>query len=136
MADNFTFKDNRPAVMSRLDQFVEKALTSAGMVLEANINPLIPVDTTALLISLKYEVDISKKTMYIGVNEPYAIYVEFGTGVFAENGGGRKTPWWYKDEDGNWHRTIGQKPSRYMRGGYENARADVEKVVRQIFKGF
>lgn len=132
----YTFKDNRPEVKARLDQFVEQALTMAGMTIEANINPLIPVDTTALLISLTYKVDMGKKEVAIGVNTAYAIYVEFGTGIHAERGGGRNTPWYYKKDDGTWVRTVGQRPQPYMRKGYENAKSDVEKLIRALFAKF
>lgn len=37
-------------------------------------------------------------TAIITVGAHYAIYVEYGTGIHAENGNGRKTPWVYYDE--------------------------------------
>ena len=46
----------------------------------------------------------------------YAPYVEFGTGIFAENRGGRQdVPWNYQDDEGNWHSTNGIKPSPFLR---------------------
>lgn len=38
----------------------------------------------------------------------YAPYVEYGTGLFAEDNNGRQdVPWHYQDEKGNWHTTSG-----------------------------
>ena len=41
----------------------------------------------------------------------YAPYVEYGTGIYAVNGDGRKTPWSYKNAKGKWVTTVGQKPN-------------------------
>jgi HK97 gp10 family phage protein len=45
----------------------------------------------------------------------YAPYVEFGTGLFAEEGGRKDVPWSYKDDKGQWHTTSGMKPQPYLR---------------------
>lgn len=52
----------------------------------------------------------------------YAVYQEFGTGRYAENGRGRKTPWTYYHPDFGFVTTVGNKPQPYMRPGYEAAR--------------
>lgn len=57
----------------------------------------------------------------------YAPYVEFGTGLFAEEGGRQEVPWSYKDDEGNWHSTSGMKPQPFLRPAlYEN----IEKIKR------
>lgn len=60
----------------------------------------------------------------------YAPYVEFGTGLFAEEGNGRKNvPWHYQDDKGEWHSTSGMHPHPFMRPAlYENR----EKIVRML----
>lgn len=47
-------------------------------------------------------------------DKEYAIYTHQGTGIYAENGDGRDTPWSYQDADGNWHTTLGQHPNPFM----------------------
>lgn len=60
----------------------------------------------------------------------YAPYVEFGTGLFAESGNGRKdVPWNYKDDEGNWHSTSGMKPQPYLRPALQDNR---EKIIRML----
>ena len=63
----------------------------------------------------------------------YAPYVEFGTGLFAEGGNGRKTPWTYEDEaTGERIFTRGQKPQPYLRPAfYENK----EKITQMLKEG-
>lgn len=63
----------------------------------------------------------------------YAPYVEFGTGLFAEGGNGRKdVPWNYKDDEGNWHSTSGMPPRPYMRPALNENR---EKIIRILKEG-
>lgn len=55
---------------------------------------LCPVDTGHLRQSIDAELVSDKKAIY-GSNEEYAPYIEFGTGIYAEDGNGRKTTWTY-----------------------------------------
>ena len=43
------------------------------------------------------------------------IYLEYGTGIFAEGGNGRQSPWVWKDKNGDYHYTHGIKPTHFMR---------------------
>jgi HK97 gp10 family phage protein len=61
----------------------------------------------------------------------YAPYVEFGTGLFAENGGRSDVPWSYKDEQGEWHSTSGMKPQPYMRPALDENREDIKKILAE-----
>lgn len=62
----------------------------------------------------------------------YAPYVEFGTGLFAENVGRTDVPWCYKDDEGEWHSTVGMKPQPFMRPAlYENR----ERITRLLKEG-
>lgn len=61
----------------------------------------------------------------------YAPYVEFGTGIYAEEKGRQDVPWTYKDDEGNWHTTSGRHPAPFMRPAlYENK----DKIL-EILKG-
>ena len=64
----------------------------------------------------------------------YAPYVEYGTGLFAENGNGRSdVPWSYKDDEGNWHSTSGQHPHPYMRPALEENKEKIMRYVKEAF---
>ena len=71
-------------------------------------------------------------------HNPYNVYVEYGTGIYAENGQGRKTPWVYMDAEGNFHYTHGQHPQSFMRRGFDQnwkrARYYGTKVVMNEMK--
>lgn len=59
----------------------------------------------------------------------YAPYVEFGTGLFAEEGGRQDVPWHYKDDKGEWHSTSGMKPSPYMRPALNENREQIKRIL-------
>lgn len=61
----------------------------------------------------------------------YAPYVEYGTGLFAEEGGRTDVPWCYKDDEGNWHTTSGQHPQPYMRPALDVNREDINRILRE-----
>lgn len=62
----------------------------------------------------------------------YAPYVEFGTGLFAENGNGRKdVPWSYKDEKGEYHTTSGMPPHPYLRPALNENRENIKRILKE-----
>lgn len=61
----------------------------------------------------------------------YAPYVEYGTGLFAENGGRTDVPWHYQDDKGEWHSTNGQKPQPYMRPALNDCREEIIRILKE-----
>lgn len=66
----------------------------------------------------------------VGSNVEYAPYVELGTGIYAEDGNGRKTPWRYQDHKGNWHKTRGMPPRPYLRPAVMNYIDKYKEVLK------
>lgn len=65
----------------------------------------------------------------------YAPYVEYGTGLFAENGQGRKTGWAYEDEEtGETIWTRGQKPQPFLRPALADNREKISKILKESVK--
>lgn len=62
----------------------------------------------------------------------YAPYVEYGTGLFAENGNGRKdVPWGYEDEKtGETIWTKGQHPQPFLRPALNENREQITRLLR------
>lgn len=70
-------------------------------------------------------------TIVVGSPVDYAPYVELGTGVYASDGKGRKTPWRYQDNKGNWHTTNGMPPRPFLRPAVENHIKEYREVLQQ-----
>jgi len=64
----------------------------------------------------------------------YAVYVEYGTGVYAENGQGRNTPWVapiITSNDGLIFRwTQGMRPKPFMRPAWDEEKENVDKHLK------
>ena len=63
----------------------------------------------------------------------YAPYVEYGTGLFAEGGNGRKdVPWTYRDEKtGEWVVTSGIHPQPYLRPALDENREAILQIIKE-----
>ncbi len=91
-------------------------------------------DTGALSGSIASRVENTESELRGVIYTPleYAPYVEYGTGLFAENGNGRKTGWAYEDEKtGETIWTRGQRPQPYLRPALTENR---EKII-ELLKG-
>lgn len=122
------FVDNSEAVKRELERAAIRGLIKAAILVESQAVLLVPVDTGALQNSIGYKVNERELAAYIGTNCEYAIYVEFGTGEFAENGNGRKGGWVYKTPNGEVHFTYGMKPKSYLRPAFRKN----QKAIRDI----
>lgn len=140
---NIKFTDNTPRLLEALDSWAERVLTIWGMTVQDYAQLLVPTGTAdstgiegyvggALKQSLTYAVDLAKKTVTIGSNLFYSVYVELGTGIFAEKGNGRKTPWVWKDFNGKWHFTRGMKAANDGKGFLRPAVEDHIDELREI----
>jgi hypothetical protein len=107
---------------------------SAGE-LEAQVKRNTAVDTGQLKGSWSYEVDTDKLEAHVGSPLENAIWEEFGTGEFALEGNGRKTPWKYQDAKGNWHTTTGKRPKRAFMRAFDSCKHAIAESLRKRFKG-
>lgn len=124
--DNIFFTDNSREFLNAFDAAITRALERCGMQAEGYAKDLVPVDTGNLRNSITHKV--SDDAVYIGSNNEYAAYVELGTGKYAQ--GGRKDPWVYRDDEGRWHHTDGQRAQPYLKP----AVADHKQTYRNIIK--
>lgn len=93
----------------------------------------VPVATGTLKRSITHEIRREGQNIngYVGTNVEYAVYQEFGTGKFAENGNGRETPWAYADaKTGETIWTVGNKPHPFLRPALK----ENEKKCKEIIK--
>lgn len=74
-----------------------------------------PYDLGNLKRSIDVEYSATGYTAVITVGSSYGVYVEFGTGIYAKSGNGRKTPWTYwSPRLGRWVTTVGHTPQPYF----------------------
>lgn len=121
----------------KAENAVERALVTGGLMVERDAKLNVRVDTGRLRSSITHRLVIEngKPVVYVGTSVEYAPYIEFGTGIYAEKGDGRKTPWSYQDEKGNWIRTRGSRPHPFLYPAFRQNKDRVKKLlIREILK--
>lgn len=108
---------------------ISAAIGKACALVEGEAKKKAPKDTGALRRSISSTVKGLEGTVFTPLE--YAPYVEYGTGLFAEKGGRKNVPWYYKDEEGKWHMTSGQHPHPYMRPALNENREEVLRLIKE-----
>ena len=112
---------------------LESAMQKACAIVERAAKQKAPKDTGALRRSIASKVEHENDNIVGIVFTPleYAPYIEFGTGLFAEDGGRMNVPWNYQDDEGNWHSTSGQKPQPFLRPALDENRELVKRTIKE-----
>ena len=112
------------------------AMQDACNLVEGAAKDKAPKDTGALRRSITSKVEVTGNSIEGIVFTPleYAPYQEYGTGLFLQNGNGRKTPWVYMDDKGNYHYTRGQHPQPYMRPALEENKDKIINIIKGALK--
>ena len=127
------FKDFTKIVLDKIHQTGGDFLEEVGGEIEAQTKRNTKVDTGKTKNSWEHKVDADKMEVQIGSRYQNALWEEFGTGIYALNGDGRKTKWVYRTEDGKYHTTVGKKPRRVLHRAYESKK---NLIIREARRGF
>lgn len=126
------------AVIENLENIIdpnklESAVGRACLLVERSAKEKAPKGSGDLRRSITSRVDKVGSGVIGIVFTPleYAPYVEYGTGLFAENGGRTDVPWRYKDDEGEWHSTSGMKPHPYMRPALYENREQIKRIIKE-----
>lgn len=125
------------AITERLENIADASQVEAAMqkccaLVEASAKQKAPKDTGALRNSIASKIEAVEGEIRGVVYTPleYAPYVEYGTGLFAEEGG-RKTGWVYEDEKtGEKVFTRGQHPQPYLRPALTENRDKITRLLK------
>lgn len=137
MADNVEVNglDN---VIRALDGLVDSEILAANMgkacaLVERAAKEKAPKNSGELRRSITSKVETQGGEVVGIVFTPleYAPYIEYGTGLFAEEGGRKDVPWNYQDDKGEWHSTSGQHPHPYMRPALNENREEIKRILSE-----
>jgi HK97 gp10 family phage protein len=152
---------DQPVTIEGMDTLVEKmkalgmvtadlkddAVSAMSMVRNAARRKA-PTDETVLQKNIVVKDMTSGKDLQVGcgifaesaVN--YAVYQEYGTGIYAENGQGRKTPWRFVVQSAKWANIwginvgdlsppfYGNHPHPFMRPAWDEEKENVQKYLK------
>lgn len=134
--DNNEFAKSIENATLKIISEATKNMGKACLVVERDAKKNCSVDQGTLRASIQHDVSFSDTEIVGSVfsSLEYAPYVHQGTGIYAVNGDGRKTPWKYKVEAGKykgWHITQGQKPNPFL----DKAKLDNKNKILKILAG-
>jgi HK97 gp10 family phage protein len=121
-------------ILARLQKYqtpehVDAALGKACALIERSAKQKAPKDNGELRRSITSKVEDHKGIVFTPLE--YAPYVEYGTGLFAEEGGRMDVPWHYQDDEGEWHSTSGQKPQPFMRPALNENIVQIKQILME-----
>ncbi|MDR1205690.1 MAG: HK97 gp10 family phage protein [Peptococcaceae bacterium] len=121
------------------DRLAEKMEDACGL-LEAEGAREAPVDEGYLRAFIRSQVETNPQeiTGWIGSFTEYAPYVHQGTGIYAVDGKGQKTPWAWHGESkkwAGWHFTVGQKPNPFLQRAIDKKRGELLFVFKDTLRG-
>ena len=129
------FKDFTKIVLDKIQETGEQFLEEVGGEVESQAKRNTKVDTGKTKGSWEHKVDADKMEVQIGSRYKNALWEELGTGIYALNGDGRKTPWVYKNpKDGKFYTTVGKKPRRALYNAYNSKKNLIIREARRRFK--
>jgi HK97 gp10 family phage protein len=128
---------DKEKVIKMLDSVIDeekllKGLQRAVLYVERSAKIRAPKGDGDLKRSIQSKVE--DNVGYVYTNLEYAPYVEYGTGLFAEEGGRTEVPWSYKDEKGEWHTTKGMKPHPFMRPALNENRTTLTRLIKEALR--
>lgn len=131
--------DNSKEIIQAMKEQVIATMSSIGQEAEgyakSNLTAFPRVDSGRLRNSVSFEIDNDELALYVGTNVEYAPYVEFGTGIYADNGEGRQTPWYYYNEKlGKVVMTRGMKPSHFLRDSMSQHSQHYKAILEAALK--
>lgn len=108
----------------------------ACLVVEGDAKKNCPIDQGNLRASMQHDVSVTSTKILgqVSNSSEIAPYVHQGTGIYAKDGNGRKTPWGYTVKTGKYkgfHWTRGQKPQPFL----EKAKLDNKNKISKILAG-
>ena len=145
MADiDINFIDNSGEVLKELERITAKTLEELGLTAEAYAKLNAPVGTPESTGvkgygpggTLRNSIAHASKddVAYVGSNNFYASYVELGTGIHAEGGKGRKSPWVWIDKNGKPHKTYGMKPRHFLKKAVQDHQREYKAIIENNLK--
>lgn len=133
MPDNEEFIRSMENATLKMVMDMSQKMDKACLVVESQAKQNCPVDIGILRASITSETEVTASEIVgrVGTNEEYGPYVHNGTGIYAKDGNGRKTPWGYTVRAGKhkgFHWTKGQRPQPFL----ENAKLEKKSTVERI----
>ncbi|KIL45761.1 HK97 gp10 family phage protein [Jeotgalibacillus soli] len=112
---------------------VREIVQETGMIIYNNAIATVAVDSGDTRQSITFYSSLDGLTCTVEVGSSIAIYLEFGTGIYAEGGDGRKTPWVYwSDKLNRWVFTRGMPAQPFWFPSVDKGRRYFSREIKKL----
>jgi len=132
-----TYKDSTPDLLKEMQKKQMSFVIQGGARIQAEQVARAPDVLGNLKNSIRVEsfVEDGKVVSETGATAKYAPYVEYGTGIHAKNGQGRKTPWAYEDPiSGETIWTHGAEARPFAEPGFQAAKPSIDDLATKVLR--
>ncbi len=133
------YESNVNDFIKKLDDKEYKFLKAVGSLWKSAAKLLCPVGKFyggSLRQDIDDKVLEKEKGIAVGNNLDYAIYVNKGTGIYGQDGDGRKQPWKYYDpKTDKYYWTHGMRPQPYLEESLMQQQSNIKKLAADILGG-
>ena len=123
--------DSLEEIIENLPDALRTCMANACVKVANEAKSKAPRDTGHLKRSIEFDVSADGTEGVVFSNAEYAPYVEFGTGIYATKGSGRKTPWRYEGSHG-WVTTKGNKAQPFLEPAFNATRSDIIDSFKEV----
>lgn len=122
----------------RILEEVRRIVVETAQIIQSEAKARAPVDSSNLRDSIEMEIFDGGLKAVVRVTAEYAIYVEYGTGIYAEGPGGsraKKIPWsYFSPKLGKWVTTSGMPAQPYWNPAVDAGERYFRREMRRLGK--
>lgn len=117
----------------QIEDEIKRIVAETAYIIQSTAQALAPSDDGNLRRSIEVSFLEGGLTAKVTVGAHYAIYVNFGTGIYAKNGDGRITPWtYYSTKLGRFVTTRGQRPQEFWDPALDAGERHFQSAIRSL----
>lgn len=131
---NIEFTNNSVKVKDAIKDICLAWLEEASAEIESQAKRNTRVATGQTKGSFSHTIDEKSLEAQVGSPMENAIWEEFGTGIYAENGDGRKDAWCYQSANGEWCTTNGKQGTRALQKAFTALKSKLVTQFESKFK--
>ncbi|WP_176525745.1 HK97-gp10 family putative phage morphogenesis protein [Bacillus sp. AFS001701] len=144
------FKKSVGELKAEMEADIKAEVKNATLAMETRIKRDAPVNEGDLRKSIDHEFTNGGLVGTVYTTKEHALYNEFGTGIYAVEGNGRKTPWAFPKRAAGakeynfpiimingeeFYLTHGQKPQPFFFKNFDYIRPRFERELEKIIRG-
>lgn len=112
---------------------IKRVVAETAIMIQSQAQALAPVDDGNLRRSIEVRYWNGGLSAEIIVGADYALFVNYGTGVYAQNGDGRKDAWtYYSHKLRRFVTTVGQRPQQFWEPAVEMGSRYFESEMNKL----